>query len=117
MNKEKLKQIIKNIMEIDSELVRLKRFDNDSSGFSKDMILDCATRIYNSDSINTKKEESKQQPATEAQLKELNRLAIDIPENITKLEAMGLISEVKGNYKQGKYKSKSFNDIKKEVIY
>jgi hypothetical protein len=51
MNKEQLKQIVKSIDEIGEEL---------EVTFSSDMVLDCATRIYNSEKIENGSKETKE---------------------------------------------------------
>ena len=68
--------------------------------FTDDMILDCATRIFNSMNIQTEKvnkavknQVDNNDKPTEAQLTALDRFGIKYPETITKQQAGKLIDE------------------------
>lgn len=81
---EDLKNIIKEILSYRKEL----DFNPDDN-----IILDCATRIFNNPHIGNI--EYKEEQATEKQINLLKRLTKDIPEGLTKKEASKLIQELK----------------------
>ena len=89
MEKQKYQKIIETIQEIVGE-VEMKVTDAD--------ILENATKIYNTEIINTQKQTKspyKEEPATEKQVKLIKRLNKDIvPAGITKKEASILIDEL-----------------------
>lgn len=82
---ENLKEIIQEIKSYRKDL---------GMTFSDDTILECGTRIFNSMNINNSKEEIKNQPATDKQLRYLDRLGYKGSLKITKEEAKVLIEEL-----------------------
>jgi myo-inositol catabolism protein IolC len=94
MNKEKLKQIINDLLEITKEI-----------DVSNSFVLEQAVKIYISESINESKKENiqemknnkevkKDEPITERQIQKLHDLGLkEIPKGLTKTEAWTMISE------------------------
>jgi hypothetical protein len=89
---ENLKDIIKEIMSYEKQL---------NIKLSPDMVLDCSTRIFISQNIETNKsnkeiiknKEIEFIPATEKQIWKLKQLDVKIPSNLSKQEAFKLIKE------------------------
>lgn len=89
---EELKEILQEVMKITKFL---------GLNCSPDMILDCSTRIFNSNSFNSQDKVSykginnEEQPATDAQLAYLEKLGAENIDGLTKNEATTMIQELK----------------------
>jgi len=107
MNKDKLKQIIENLLWVERNISRESIPSyvlTNRVMFSNDVILENAVKIYISELINEskkeniqsmkeQKEEKAQELATEKQIELLKDLGMrTIPENLSKIEASTIIS-------------------------
>jgi hypothetical protein len=90
MNKDKLKEIVKLIQEVNKEL-ELKIKDSE--------LLDFSIRVYNSENI--KQEINPNEKPTDKQLSILKKSNIIIPDGLTRNEASILVGEIFKNKKEG----------------
>lgn len=82
---------LKNILK---ELIRI-RLELDLNELQDNVLFDAGVRIFNSQKINFEKKDNSEELATSKQLFFLKKQGIEIPEGLTKREAITMIKEIK----------------------